>query len=238
MDADNIDFPGSGRTDQGGVWQRLRAAQRAAGAGAAISGASPARLKVPEDTSGAVIDPAEIHESLIESIIEVDEALMEKYFEGEVPSSDELARLMVRAIADGTLTPILCLSTKAGHGVDELLDFLASSALSPADVQRTATKDGETVELKPDPNGPLAAQVFRTRIDPFVQKLSFVRVFSGTLKKDLQRRMRPPRGKGSRSRNCSASRPAKRSPSIAPDPGTSWPLPRRKNCTRAPASVN
>jgi elongation factor G len=74
------------------------------------------------------------------------------------------------------------LSAKKGIGVSELLDALAMCALSPAQIKRTATtSDGEDVELKADPSGPLVAQVFKTRIDPFVQKLSFIRVYSGTL---------------------------------------------------------
>jgi len=131
-----------------------------------------------------VIDPNEINEALVESIIEVDEALMEKYFEGELPSAEQLTKLMVKAIAAGSLIPILCVSTRTGAGLDELLEFVASSCPSPADIEREANKDGETIKVVADPNGPLAAQVFRTRIDPFVQKLSFVRVFSGTLEKD------------------------------------------------------
>ena len=107
--------------------------------------------------------------------------LMEKYFEGEVPSADQLAGLMVQAITNGSLVPILFISTAKQVGVDELLDFVATSAPSPAAVVRKA-KDGS--ELKPDPSGPICAQVFRTRIDPFVQKLNFIRVYSGTLKKD------------------------------------------------------
>ena len=58
--------------------------------------------------------------------------------------------------------------------------------LSPADLPRTATSGEEEVEIKPDSNGPLIARVFRTRIDPFVQKLNFVRIYSGTLKRDSQ----------------------------------------------------
>ncbi|MCA9188009.1 MAG: elongation factor G [Pirellulaceae bacterium] len=141
-------------------------------------------LKLGGDAAGALIDPASINESLIESIIEVDDELMEKYFEGEVPSDEQLARLMVQAISAGTLTPILCVSTRTNVGVAELLDFLATSALPPTAITRTGTKDGAEVEVVADPAGPLVAQVFKTRIDPFVQKLSYVRVYSGTLKKD------------------------------------------------------
>ncbi len=142
-------------------------------------------LQVPDDTTGAVVDPAEIGESLIESIIEVDEAVMEKYFEGEMPSQEELARLMAKAISEGSLVPIMCVSVRKEIGVDELLDVLAASALPPDAISRTAKKDGEEVPLTADPAGPLAARVFKTRIDPFVQKLSFLRVYSGTLHKDM-----------------------------------------------------
>jgi elongation factor G len=141
-------------------------------------------LKVPEDTAGALLDPQEISEPLMESIIEVDEEVMERYFEGEPPTEEELARLILPAVAEGTLIPIVCCSAKTGVGVTEVIDAMALCGLPPAFVKRTATKDGEEIQLTPDPDGPLVAQIFRTRIDPFVQKLSFIRVFSGTLSKD------------------------------------------------------
>jgi elongation factor G len=92
---------------------------------------------------------------------------------------------LVRAIAAGTLIPILCCSTKQDVGVTELLDFLAQYGLTPADVVRKGTKNGAEVTLQPVANSPLSARIYRTRIDPFVQKLSFIRIFSGTLKKDV-----------------------------------------------------
>jgi elongation factor G len=141
-------------------------------------------LKPPGDGKGTLVDPAEIHTALIESIIEVDEELMMKYFEGEEPTAEQLAGLIVQAVAKGTLIPIICCSAKTGIGLSELLDALVQCALPPAAVSRKATKDGAEIEIKPDPAGPLIAQVFKTRIDPFVQKLSFIRVYSGTMKKD------------------------------------------------------
>jgi elongation factor G len=143
-------------------------------------------LQLPDKLDGAVVDPAEIHEQLIETIIEVDEQVMERYFEGEVPSADELKSLMVQAIAQGTLTPVVCLSTKKQVGVTQLMDLLAQSALPPVAVERRGVINGDEVALKPDPQAPLAAQVFKTRIDPFVQRLSFLRIYSGTLQKDSQ----------------------------------------------------
>jgi elongation factor G len=142
-------------------------------------------LKVPSDTQGAVIDPASIHTPLLETLIETDEEVMERYFEGQEPTNEEIARLMVRAVASGTLIPIVCASAKTGVGMPELLEALALCCLPPSAIRRTGKKaDGTEVEIVPDPAGPLVAQVFKTRVDPFVQKISFIRVYSGTLKKE------------------------------------------------------
>jgi elongation factor G len=141
-------------------------------------------LEVPSDTKGALLDPTKLSESVIESIIEADEAVMEKYFEGQLPTKEELNRLSVEAERQGSLTPIVCVSTKMNVGIDALLDVLIQCSLPPTAVTRTATKDGDNITLKADAGAPLAAQVFKTRIDPFVQRLSYIRVYSGTLKKD------------------------------------------------------
>ena len=183
MDGENIDFPALVASIKELFGNQCVPMNVPLGSGGDFKGVA-STLNVPDDTSGALIDPAVISDSLIESIIEVDEEVTEKYFEGEVPSEAELRKLAVQAIAEGSLIPIVCVSAKTGGGVTELLDVLAACALPPAAVTRTGTKDGDDVTLKPDPAAPLAAQVFRTRIDPFVQKLSFIRVYSGTLKKD------------------------------------------------------
>jgi len=141
-------------------------------------------IRPPEGAASAAMDIAALSEKAIETIIEVDDTVMEKYFEGEIPSEQQLAELAVKALAAGTLTPVVCVSAKNDVGLDELLDLLTNMALPPTAIDRTATKEGDTVTLKPDAAAPLAAQVFRTRIDPFVQKLSFIRVISGTLRKD------------------------------------------------------
>ena len=91
----------------------------------------------------------------------------------------------MQAVAQGSLIPIVCVAAKTGGGLKELLERLAMCGLSPDKIVRKATNDaGQEVEIKADPAGPLVAQVWRTRIDPFVQKLSFIRIYSGTLKKD------------------------------------------------------
>src|SRR6478609_6332432 len=119
-------------------------------------------LDVPKDTAGALIDPKTLSEAVVESIIEADEAVMEKYLEGELPSKEVLQRLCSEAVRQGTLIPIVCVSTKMGIGVDELLAVLTQASLSPAAVARAAMKDGDPVTLKCDANAPLAAQVFKT----------------------------------------------------------------------------
>lgn len=183
LNSDNIDFPGLLESIKEVFGIGCVPLNVPLGSGADFRGVA-STLRVPNDTRGALIDPAEISESLLESIIEVDEEVTERYFEGQMPTDEEISRLMVTAIKEGTLTPIVCVSGKHDIGVTELLDVLASAALPPSAVVRKARKDGDEVTLKVDPAAPLAAQVFKTRIDPFVQKLNFVRIFSGTLKKD------------------------------------------------------
>ncbi len=183
LDADNIDFPELLENIQEVFGASCLPFNVPLGHGHDLKGVV-STLDVPDDTAGALLDPAKLSESVLESIIEADEDVMEKYFEGVMPTKEVLARLTVDAVQQGTLTPIVCISTKMGIGLDELLDVLAQAALPPSAIPRMAKKDGDDIRLKADPSAPLVAQVFKTRIDPFVQKLSFLRVFSGTLKKD------------------------------------------------------
>ncbi|NLE40119.1 MAG: elongation factor G [Pirellulaceae bacterium] len=184
MDSENIDFPKLLGDIQELFGKACAPLNVPVGHGAHFTGVV-STLDVPADTDGALVDPAEISEPLIESIIEVDEQVMERYFEGTPPTKEEIGQLIGRAIAQGSVIPIVCVSGKTGVGVAELLDAMVMCGLTPDMVARTATNAaGEAVPLKADPTGPLVAQVFKTRIDPFVQKLTFVRVFSGTLKKE------------------------------------------------------
>ncbi len=184
MDGDNINFPAVVESIQK-LWGNACVLLNVpVGLGADFRGVV-STLDVPADTKGSLVDPAEINRSIIDSIIVADEAVMERYFEGTPPTKEELSRLIVQAIAEGSLIPIVCVSAKTGVGFAELMDAMATCCVPPDKVVRKATKpDGEAVDVLANPNGPLVAQVFKTRIDPFVQKLSFIRVFSGTLKKD------------------------------------------------------
>ncbi len=141
-------------------------------------------LNVADDISGVVLSPADLHLRLIEAIVECDEDVMAKYLEGESPTPQTLASLMAKAIAEGHLVPILCCSGKLDVGLDELLEAISNYGPSPASIARRAKRNGDTIDIAHDEKGPLVARVFKTRVDPFVQKLSFIRVYSGTLKKD------------------------------------------------------
>ena len=145
-------------------------------------------LSVPDSVpDGAQADPADFNATLMDAIVEADEALMERFLEGEELSAGEVSAAVSKAIAAGTLIPILCCSSRNDVGVSEFMDALVTFALSPTEVSRTATNAaGEEVAIEPDASGPAVAQVFKTRIDPFVAKMSYLRVFSGTLKKDAQ----------------------------------------------------
>ena len=182
MDTDNIEFTRLVKNIQDMFGKSCQLLNVPLGRGPDFR-AVASTLKVPEDIAGALVDPNEIHTSLIESIIEIDEEVMTRYFDGVEPTDEEIARLIVHAVAGGTLIPIVCCSAKSGVGVKELLDALVFCGLPPNAVHRTAvTADEKVVDVMADPDGPLVAQIFKTRIDPFVQKLSFIRIYSGSLK--------------------------------------------------------
>jgi len=131
----------------------------------------------------ALADGSDYKDALLEQIVMADEAAMEKFLEGEVPTGDELSDLIQRAVLDGTLVPVVCVSGKTKVGLSEMLEVFAQCGLAPDKIKRHAKNAaGDDVEITPDAAGPVIAQVFKTRIDPFVQKLSFLRIHSGTLK--------------------------------------------------------
>jgi len=133
-----------------------------------------------------VADVAQSHTDLIESVIEADDALMERYLGGEEISSDQVASVFVQALKSGTLTPIVFTEARDEVGVTELLDLIANYTPSPAEADPAKLVDGEeTTEVKADAGGPLAGLVFRVTFDPKSNmKYSSIRLFSGTLKSD------------------------------------------------------
>ncbi|MFO0895835.1 MAG: elongation factor G [Pirellulales bacterium] len=183
MDTDNIDFPKLLDSIREMFGKSCVLWDVPLGVGHDFRGVANV-LEPPADTQGALVDPAQVADQLIEAIVEVDEHATEQYFEGIRPSDEELPELVDKALIEGTLIPILCVSAKTGVGMTELLDALALSALPPTVVPRLGTKDGADVVIKADESAPLVAQVFKTRIDPFVQRLSYLRIYSGRINKD------------------------------------------------------
>src|SRR5437868_9095022 len=149
MDEHNVDFPALIERIRDTVGNQCVLFNVPLGHGGDFKGVA-STLKPPASAAGALVNPTEIHTALIESIIEVDEELMMKYFEGEEPTAEQLSNLIVRAVAEGTLIPIVCCSAKSGVGLAELLDAMVQCALPPTAVARKAMKDGAEIEVKAD----------------------------------------------------------------------------------------
>ena len=151
---------------------------------------------IPEDDMGRIIDEVEIpeeykaeaqkrHDALIESIVETDDALLERYFEGEEISMEELNKAIRKATISKAVTPMLCGSSYKNKGVQNLLDAMVEYLPSPLDIPaiKGINPDNEQEEERPaDVNAPLAGLAFKIATDPFVGGLTFFRVYSGVLK--------------------------------------------------------
>lgn len=129
-------------------------------------------------------DASSARDALLEAIVSVDDELMEKYLEGEEIDTSTLRSCFVKAVSEGLVVPILCSSYKKSIGIENVLDTIADYSPSPLEgVKRVAVdiqKDQE-ITIQNSSDAPFCAQVFKSVIDPFVGKLSYFRVVSGTL---------------------------------------------------------
>lgn len=151
---------------------------------------------IPEDDMGKIIDEVEIpeelkaeaqkrHDALIESIVETDDALLERYFEGDEISLDELNKAIRKATIAKVVTPMLCGSSYKNKGVQNLLDAMVEYLPSPLDIPPIKGINPNTEqeeEREADVNAPLSGLAFKIATDPFVGGLTFFRVYSGVLK--------------------------------------------------------
>ncbi len=139
--------------------------------------------EIPGDLTAAV---QSAREQLIETAAEADDDVINKYLEGQEITDDELERAVRAAVRAGVLVPVFATSATRNVGVRALLDAVVSWFPSPADSPASSAHagDGSLTELACDASGSLAALVFKTTADPFVGKLTFLRVYSGTLNKD------------------------------------------------------
>jgi elongation factor G len=133
-----------------------------------------------------VMDVDTAHTELIESVIEVDDALMESYLGGETVQPEKIAGVFTRALLAGTVVPIVFTNARKEIGVSELLNIIEKYAPSPLQAPPAQLKAGDKqITLSPDPAGHLAGMVFRIAFDPRSNmKFSSIRIFSGTLKSD------------------------------------------------------
>jgi len=126
----------------------------------------------------------ETREQLIEVAAESDDELIEKFFEGEL-TDEEVSAGLRTGISDNQFVPVICGSALKNIGVQQLMDTLIRCFPSPVDAKPIQSADGETT-LEASPDAPTAALVFKTMADPFTGRLTYFRVYSGTVKADTQ----------------------------------------------------
>lgn len=127
---------------------------------------------------------SKMREALIESVAEMDDSLMEKYFDEGTLTDEEIAKGLEMGLRAGKVVPVLCGSAMKMVGVDTLLDFIISSVPSPASVPPVKGVNPSGTEETRAPNDSFCALVFKTMADPYVGKLTYFRVFSGSIRSD------------------------------------------------------
>ena len=138
-------------------------------------------VPVPEDMA----DDAELYRTeLIEKVCELDDDLMMKYLEGEEPSVDELKAALRKGTCECSAIPVCCGSAYRNKGVQKLLDAILDYMPAPTDIPaiKGTDLDGNEVERHSSDDEPFSALAFKIMADPFVGKLAFFRVYSGTMK--------------------------------------------------------
>ncbi len=150
-----------------------------------------------DETMGAAYDVADVRaelleeaqaarEHMLESVVETDDALMEKYFGGEEISDEEIRKAIRTATIGGIIVPVLCGTAFKNKGIQPLLDAVVFYMPSPVDigaVKGVDPKTEEPMERQPSDEEPFSALAFKILTDPFVGRLSFFRVYSGVLNK-------------------------------------------------------
>jgi elongation factor G len=137
-------------------------------------------IEIPADLADQV---EEYRTQLIERICEVDEELTLRYLEDDEITVDELRTAMCQAFISRNLVPVLAGAATSCRGTKLILDTIVD-CFPPPSAEEAMKPDDDVVELNPAPDGPVAALIFKTVADPFVGKISYFRVFSGTVRSD------------------------------------------------------
>lgn len=135
---------------------------------------------VPDDMKD---EAEEYREKMVEAICETDDDLIEMYLEGEIPDVDALKKALRKATITTEIIPVLCGSAYRNKGVQKLLDAIIEYLPAPTDIPdiKGVDEDGNEVTRKSSDDEPFAALAFKIMADPFVGKLAFFRVYSGTM---------------------------------------------------------
>ncbi|MBW1975672.1 MAG: elongation factor G [Deltaproteobacteria bacterium] len=141
------------------------------------------KIDVPDDLADLV---EQYKEQIVERVAEADDALLEKYLEGEELSPEEIENGIRKAVASHKLVPIACGSGVANKGIAQFLDMIVRYFPSPVDrgPRKGIDAEGNEVERQPSPDEPLSALVVKTLSDPYAGRLTIMRVFSGTIAPD------------------------------------------------------
>ena len=141
-------------------------------------------MRVEEIPTDMVDLAAEYREKLIDAVSMFDDAIAEKYLEGEEITPDEIRKVIRHATVNNEMVPVVCGTSYKNKGVQKLLDAIVDYMPSPLDVpaiKGTIPKTEEEAERPSDDNAPFSALAFKIMTDPFVGKLAFFRVYSGQL---------------------------------------------------------
>ncbi len=139
-------------------------------------GGKPKEVPIPAEMEGAEHSR---RDALVEAAAEASDELMMKYLEGEQISDAEVGAALHKGTREGSVVPVFVGSATKNIGVRELLEMIVKHVPSPAEAGARTTADGRAIA--PEPKGPFVAQVFKTTSDPFVGRLTYFRVISGTL---------------------------------------------------------
>ena len=144
----------------------------------------------PEENATEIEIPEELrkqaeekHNELVETVVEFDDELMNKYLEGEEISVEEIKRAIRKGVLEVKFFPVMCGTALGNMGIKPLLDAINDYLPSPADVEsiKGVDMDGNPIERHPSDSQPFSSLAFKVMTDPFVGKLTFIRVYSGKL---------------------------------------------------------
>lgn len=140
-------------------------------------GGTPKREDIPAEEMDKAM---ELHKTLVEAAAENDDALMEKFFESEALSEDEMREGIRKGLVTRSIFPVFCVAAKSDMGVQRLMEFLGNVVPFVSDMPKVRNTRGE--EVIPDSNGPESLYFFKTSVEPHIGEVSYFKVMSGYVK--------------------------------------------------------